>query len=490
MYAAAESEDAAPSTPAELIAALVREFKAKNATLLLCLSRGVVDAATFSTPPSSDAELPLIVQNMTRRQLPGLGDETPIDFLAYAPDELGTRTVTAMVLPPAEQQAVHDIAAKSGCRVAKALVITHPLRILAEAEDDSASLVVSKCAESAHILVVQDKLPLLSRTIRLAEGVKSVEEADFVATEIQRTLLSADALLAADLEVSHAVVLGAETEAASLVNALSERFGDEVDRVSVSSLIDGEAGKAAVGTYAPLLAAIKQEAAGTAPAIDFLNPRRPPDPANQRNRFLAIAAVVTLLVGGGWYYVNSQFAEIEESNAALRTKLKELNGLVKDTKPRRDLARYLRGWEASRMSWLDELRDITMRMPSSPDLSVSSLAASQSGRSARFSFGGGVATSPDTIRQMERSLRDSFHAPTTSGTRAISEGDKSKWTFKTEMTVKVRQKKDYTSRSEQDSREDKKPAATSSDKKAPRTKSSSSKSIDAKKAADAGKESA
>ena len=55
------------------------------------------------------------------------------------------------------------------------------------------------------------------------------------------------------------------------------------------------------GTFAPLLGMMLDEAAGTAPVIDFLHPRKKPAPPDQRRRYMAVAAAVAavLLLGFG-----------------------------------------------------------------------------------------------------------------------------------------------------------------------------------------------
>ncbi len=440
-----DGTDAATQTAAQCVHELVDELKASKATLLLCLNRGSVDSVCFDVPPATDNELPVIVRNIAERQLSGLSDDSDIDFIAYEPDEDGSRRVCAMVPPTADQQSLRQMIGRSGCAAVKAIVITHPLRLFAAPQTEgssSAALVVNKGAESAHVLVVQNGLPVLSRTIRLAEHLKAGEEADYIAAEVQRTLLSAGSRINREIEVSDVVVVGTEVEAATLVNRLDDDFAIDVRRVSARSLVDGDAGDASVGCYVPLIAALTEEIAGTAPAVDFANPRRPAAPANQRNRIIAAVAAVALLAFGGWYFVQAQFADIKDQNAALKSRLAELDELVKDTRPKRNLAKVLTAWEASRMSWLDELRDITVRMPSSPELTVEQFSAGSAGSGFVVSFRG-TSRSPEAIRQMEESLRDEFHEPKTPGIREVKIGRDSVWTFQTTMPVRSRSARDF-----------------------------------------------
>ena len=450
--ATAESEpptEESPTLPA-IVADLVREHKATNATLVVCVSRGAVDSVSFQVPPANDAELPALVRNMAIRQLPGITEDNVIDFISYPAAESGARSVSAMSLSVNEQQLIQEVIDASGCQTARTVVATQPLRIFSPPPadgDDTASLIVCRGRHAVHVLVSlpseSGELPVLSRTIRLAGGMKSQTEATHIAGEIQRTLITAGDEIELNIEITRCVVVGAEIETSTLAEVLDERFPMQVQRVSAQSLVDGEIGEAAGGTFASLIAAAKQEALGTVPAIDFSNPRRPPKAVNPRNRIIAAVAAIVLLISGGWYYVHTQFAEVEQANAALKERVRELDELVKSSRKKRNLARLLSSWEKSRINWLDELRDITIRMPQSQRLSVGQFSATGSGSGAVVSFAG-TSQDPLAIRLMEENLRDSWHQPKTPGIREVKSGKKSSWTFQTSMRIKPRSKDKYT----------------------------------------------
>lgn len=445
-----------PADPALHIAALVKELKATKATLLLCLNRGMVDSVTFGVPPASAAELPAIVRNMAQRQLTGLNEDSAVDFISYPPDAAGSRSVNVMALPAAEQQLVERIAKTSGCAQTKALVITHALSLFAAAgaaeaaatdsaaDSRAAVLVISKGQQSAHLLVVRDELPVLSRSLRLAPDMRGVDEADHIAAEVSRTLLTGGSALDADDEISSVIVVGSEVESATLMHTLSDHLGIAVTRVSVRSVVDGEAGDASVSACAPLVGAMKLEAQQSAPVVDFLHPKRPIQGASQRTRVLLLVGVVALLVGGGWYFVQTQFAEAQAENQRLKLRLKELDELVRDTRSKRNLAKVLTAWESSRLSWLDELRDLTIRTPSSPELTLQQFSGSTAGSGYVVSFRG-TSRSPQAIRQMEEQLRDAWHEPRTPGIREVKDGKKSLWSFQTTMQLKSRRRDQYVS---------------------------------------------
>ncbi|MCP4504773.1 MAG: hypothetical protein GY826_00050, partial [Fuerstiella sp.] len=233
-------------------------------------NRGVVDSVSFPVPPASSAELPTIVRNMALRQMAGFSDDSVIDFVFYPSVEGGGGTVSAMALPAMEQQQIQDIVQKSGCPTVRAVVITQPLRIFAAGkaeEDRAATLVVSQGTQSTHVLVVQAGLPRLSRTIRLGQAMRGQEAATYIASELQRTLISAGSQIEEDIGISDVVVVGSEIEAAILINTLGDQLSVEARRVSSRSLLDGEAGDAAVGAFVPLIAGLKEEALGLRPAV-------------------------------------------------------------------------------------------------------------------------------------------------------------------------------------------------------------------------------
>ncbi|MBX3438433.1 MAG: hypothetical protein KF861_13155, partial [Planctomycetaceae bacterium] len=195
--------------------------------------------------------------------------------------------------------------------------------------------------------------------------------------------------------------------------------------------------------FAPLVAMLLNEAEGQHP-VDFLNPRRPPRAANRRKVLLSAAAGIAALIAGAMYYVNGQFAEIDDQNAALVARRNELKNLAKEIQPKLRLASAIETWENSRISWLDELRDLTLRMPSNRDLTIRRFSASPSrGGSATVTFSG-ESRAPDVVARMEQSLRDKHHLPKTPGVRERPAQDQPVWTFQTTMTVTARPVDDYT----------------------------------------------
>ncbi len=424
---------------------VVSECKASRAKLILAVGRGSVDSATFRVPPSTEAELPTLVENIAQRQLTGLGDDPTIDFVSFPPQEDGSRSVSAMALASSDSKLIRRLVEASGCQTASAVVVTHALRTFAPAApegDETATLVVSKGLQASHILVVQHGSPVLSRTLRLAPGASREDEAAFIAGEIQRTVLTIGDHLDNDVAISHAVLVGSHLETAALAESLEGRIDATVSQVSAAEFVETESAEATQGSYAPLIAAVREAATGIQPAVDFLHPKRPPTQIGQRNKVLAIAAGLLLLVGGGWYYVHSLFADVRGRIAEVQPGLESVTEFLKETAGMRKQAAGLARWDTSRMNWLDELRDLTIRMPSSPELTVQQFAATPAGSGYTVTFQG-TSKSPEAHRSMEIGIQDKYHTTRTPSFSETGSGQNTQWNFRTTLQIRRRSKKEY-----------------------------------------------
>jgi hypothetical protein len=128
----------------------------------------------------------------------------------------------------------------------------------------------------------------------------------------------------------------------------------------------------------------------------------------------------------------------------LKPDLDSMKDNVRKTSSMRRQASGLLRWERSRMNWLDEIRDLTIRMPSSPDISVRQFAATPSGSGFTVTFQG-TSRSPEVHRAMEVGIQDRYH---TTRTPSFSESRKGKdvvWNFRTTLQIKKHSNKEYTS---------------------------------------------
>ncbi len=421
--------------------------KATQARLLIGLCLGAIETVEFTVPVAEEFELPSMVRNLAMRNLSSISEETVLDFLTSPARNDGSSDVVAMTVREDVQKELDRLTAAAQSDASRILVRPHELRaFVAEADVPSqVALVVSSSPQVVDVLLVHPEGWLLARSIRVAEGSSSSASARQIVNEIRRTLFS---LPVDDFDSTHIdrvlLLAGPEelqplaTELGTALDAPVQRHDPFSDARIESKITPNEASQ-----FAPLVGMLLNEAEGSHP-VDFLNPRQPPKPVNRVKMFSSAAAAMVALIAGAMFFVNGQLTAIDDENAQLAARRNELKQLAKEIQPKLRLAKALGAWENSRMSWLDELRDLTLRMPASRDLTVQRFSASPArGGGATVTFSG-ESRAPEIVSRMEQSLRDDHHRPKTPGVRERpTQDDRPVWSFQTTMSVKPRSADEY-----------------------------------------------
>ncbi len=426
---------------------LLAQQKATQARVLAGLGRGALETVEFTVPAAKEFELPSMVRNLAMRHLSSISEETVLDFLTSPARNDGSSDVVAMTVREDVQQELDRLTAAAQTHASRILVRPHELRaFVAEAEVQSqVVLVVSSSPQVVDVLLVHPEGWLLARSIRVVEGSSSTTSARQVVNEIRRTLFS---LPVEDFDSTHidrVLLLAGPEELQPLATELGTALDAPVQRHNPFSnaRIRTKITPNGASQFAPLVGMLLNEAEGSHP-VDFLNPRQPPKPVNRVKVFGTAAAGIAALAAGAAFFVNGQFAAIDEENVQLAARRNELKQLAKEIQPKLRLAKALGAWENSRMSWLDELRDLTLRMPARRDLTVNRFSVSPArGGGATVTFSG-ESRAPEVVSRMEQSLRDEHHRPKTPGLRERpTQDDKPVWSFQTTMVVKPRAADEY-----------------------------------------------
>jgi Tfp pilus assembly protein PilN len=161
------------------------------------------------------------------------------------------------------------------------------------------------------------------------------------------------------------------------------------------------------GRFAPLLGILLDELEERSHAIDFLHPRRRPEPPSRRNLYaaagLAAAVVVLLALVFGWMHRSSINKDIQR----LKAESNRLDREVAQATQKVAAAVAIEDWTSQETNWLDELRWLSDEFPSAEQAMVTKLELSGK-KGGKIEFDG-FALDVNALKKMDRSLDDESH---------------------------------------------------------------------------------
>jgi hypothetical protein len=406
------------------------------------LDRASMEVLNFTVPPAKDIELPELVINQAIRDSQAYTDDASLDFCPLSHNPAEPREIFAAVLSAERRKSIEAACVGAGLKPAR--IVTRPFAaasyLLKNAPPAEIScMLVNLLAEEADVVVLVDGRVVFVRTVRIPQGLEPDVLSQRLSTELYRTVLVAQQGSAVSMPIERAYFFAGANEYVDLIERLQNTLGfpvttiDPFDFVDTSGLqMPGEPGQ-----FASLLGMIADEVRNTH-AIDFLHPRKPRPRPDPRRRMAMVAALVATVLAVGGYQYWEKLAAMDEVNQNLKAERKEIDESLKQFAPDRDLVETLEDWRANEIVWLDELRDLSRRLPASRDLLVHRLAFS-SGRGG----GGivdlqGVARDASVISSIDQTMRDDYHQLNIKRVGDQPQAGEYPWTFERTMTVAPR----------------------------------------------------
>jgi hypothetical protein len=435
--------------------ALLDDVRSGRAVTLVGVDRSNVEVLSLTLPPARESELPELVALQVFRESQASEEDAIVDFVTLG--ETGAQRpsdgsapptqVMAAVLSKAHLEKLQDTCNGGGVRPARIL-----LRPLAAASlfarrvspTESVCLLVSLACDEADLNVLVDGRVVFQRTVRLPEGVSEEVIAQRLAAEIQRTLLVAQQGPLGSSPVERVFVFGGTEENQQLAEAISGELGFAVSVVDPFEITDvpDDGLPEHPGRFAALVGMILDESYASH-ALDFLHPKRPPPPVDRRRIVAAVASAIVLAVAALGYWTWSEVSAADDDVRRLSAELQDRNDLVKRGAGQRRLVEAVREWESGEIVWLDELRDLSVRFPSSRDLIVLRMTMSSDrsgGGGIEFS---GTVRDPLVVTRMEQNVRDQYHEVRSKRLQERDQGKGYSWVFETSMSVTGRDKESY-----------------------------------------------
>jgi hypothetical protein len=417
-----------------------------GARIILAVERSRIELLHFQLPPAADDELPELVLHQAVRELQQPPENLIVDFVPLEGDARSRRKVMAAVLLREEFQRIISVLRRMKLKpahmvfrpLAAASIVVRMFPSLPEP-----ALVVNRVGAEADLSVIAEGRAIFSRTVRLPEASPTTQLARLV-LEAERTVTVAATEYLGPDRIARAFVLGLAREENQLVERLAEQLGVPVQIIDPfnSVKLDRVTLPENAGRFAVHIGMILDEVLGTRPAIDFLYVRRPPSRL-KKSQIIGVGLGLLALVSGLllWNFWG-QYSEVAKENAALAAELQQLEQAAKKAAQQGRLVRAVAEWANSEIIWLDELADLSLRLPSARHLVLSRFTAS-SGTKVGNIFLQGFVRDPRILQQMEYNVRDPYRRIQTPRIFEREMGGETAWSFESAVVVLRRQPGEY-----------------------------------------------
>src|SRR4051812_21433286 len=329
-----EGSTVEPAVGTAIAKALV-DHGAARSEAIVAVGRANIELRFLSTPPVPEEELPDVVRFQAVRQFTTLGDDWPLDFVPLGPNADGGMNVLAATIAPDLLKQIQKDCTAAGVTVSK--LVLRPFAAAAiikgTSDDGKCRMIVDLLREEADLTVLIGSQVIFPRTVRLP-AVEGEVLARALLAEGRRTMIAAQNQLGGR-RVEEVVIFGDGQHHASLKQLLEKELTLTVRLVDPFEHVEWADAKAKKpeypGTFAPLIGLMLDEAAGTAPTIDFLHVRKKPPPPNRRRRYLSIAAAIAAVLLLGFGVIQWQLWSLDSEIATLRTKRAKQDKLAKES---------------------------------------------------------------------------------------------------------------------------------------------------------------
>lgn len=430
---------------AKIAQAINERGLSRGGDALVAVGRTSIELRFLTTPPVPPEELPDLVRLQAIRQFGTLGEDWSLDFVPLDNNKDGGLNVLAAAISPELVAQIHTTcaAAQLPCKrlVLRPFAAAALLRKLAA--DGRCRMMIDCLGDEADLTVLAGEKVVFPRTVRLPSASSGDQQARALLGEVRRTMIAAQNQLGGR-KVEQLVFFGDSAHHA----ALKQLLQSELSLDQGVELINPFAGIEQTdelknrpptnpGTFAPLIGMLLDEAASLPPGIDFLHPRKKPQPANRARLYgLAGGAIAVAALALVWL-IMMQLWSLDSQIKTLTKDLADKEKTVKQGKLVRDQTAKLDQFLAADVNWLEELRAVSEKAPPPNEIRVNGLFASAKPKGGGTVTLEAVASDPAKIHELENALRDANHVVQGSGGKKDDKLTGLTWRFREAIDVTV-----------------------------------------------------
>jgi Tfp pilus assembly PilM family ATPase len=408
-----ETDPSAADTAEQIGRRIAAELDARGlgrAETVVAVGRNSIELRQLQLPPAPDDDLPELVRFQATREFNELDDKWLLDFVPIEGSADSPRTVLATAIAPAILKQIEAVCQHAGLKMLRLLLRPCEAALLLEGEKSiprgQVVLLVNPLGVEADLTAVVDGKAVFLRTTRIASDPPPLHA---LLAEIRLTMAAASNQLGGR-RIESIVLCGDQQPDSDLARAISAELGirvepfDPFSGVTVGwTLVDSAPQHP--GRYAPLLGMLLAELKPSKHAVDFLHPRRKPERADPRKKYMLAAGIAAAILFC-WliekrverYRLVSTVVELEQRSAALGDE-------ITHAKQVSATAAEIAKWNNDDVIWLDRTYALAQSLPPAQNALLGQFQANSAQRGGQIDLKGFVYK-VDDIASFEKSVRE------------------------------------------------------------------------------------
>ena len=417
----------------------LQTIKVSSYKLLVGVPRSQVELCEMKLPPSSPIELPEMVRNEVMRQVSDLPEDALIDYMATDPAESVVQ-VEAAALRPETNEFIQEIA--EGLDNKPSQIVLRPLAVASlfdrlTGEDHSKSLLLNWVDPDADLSILENGQVQFSRSVRLSTSSHSNDRIEQLLDEVRRTLAVAPVDANDESDVQHVYMFGDANRMQRIVERLAEQLKlpvsllDPLVGIQLSRNVD----LIEVYRYTALIG-ILRDFAESSPPIDFVNPKRPPEPPRYGRKIAIYGTVAAVALWLIVWQLGSELTLAQSEYDDVASELERQTQLLEKFSSRSGTVDAIERWQNEEINWLAELQELSERFPDASKAVVQRMSMSDSNNGIGVISMSVRVNDAAQIAGLESQLRDEFHEVVSRRISQAAEGSQFPFQFEAMVTVK------------------------------------------------------
>ena len=430
--------------PIDQLAETFKERQIRARRLVLLLSRAELEVATLQLPPTEEKELPEMVASLIEQEFGDSETEWIVDFtISRTGDEHVSEVMAFSQSRDAQQELMQQAKAHQMTIEAVLPRGLTSVGLLREATTLTRprSVAIAFVDGQIDLAVLERSRPIFLRSVRVATDDLS-ELARRSAVEIRRCLAATGELIEED-QNSHIFVFGNLDEHDQFTEILSSELDSPVSLVNPIDYVTGADEDLEEGyLLAPLLGAAYEVLAGK-PDVDLMNPRQTPKPVHPARRWALIGGGLAVAIAVAGYYLWSDRMEVHQELTSVKAEFNNEAKLANKMLEKVDDVRAVQAWMERDINWLDELRDLSERLPSGDVVTIRRLSGSSQNGTGTINLSVQVSD-PGNVAILENQLRgDEKRSVNSNRVSERASDEEYPWQFETRLAFERRSRSEY-----------------------------------------------